>query len=147
VGQDRPGSVTLSAVLLMAFGLILALFGFAFTVFGAMFGTLRLEPELVEELGPVPESAGGVILALGLVVLVWGSLEVVAAAFVLGRRAWARYAAIVVAILGTLAGLALSLPRQNGLDPALTTATLAFAGGHAFAIWALTRNGAWFSRA
>jgi hypothetical protein len=146
-GEARPGVVTLSAVMLMVFGGVLALFGCAFTVFGAMFGTLRLEPELVAELGPVPESAGAVILGLGLVVLAWGILEVVAAAFVLGRRRWARITAIVLAVLGTLAGLALSLPGQSGLNPALMTVTLAFAGGHAFAIWALSRSGPWFSGA
>lgn len=139
--------MTLSAVMLMVFGLVLALFGFVFTVFGAMFDTLRLQPELAQELGSVPESAGALVLGLGLVVLAWGTLEVVAAAFVLARRTWARITAIVLAVLGILAGLALSLPGQGGLNPALMTATLAFAAGHAFAIWALSRSGAWFSGA
>jgi hypothetical protein len=60
----------------MVFGLVLALFGFVFTVFGAMFDTLRLQPELAQELGSVPESAGALVLGLGLVVLAWGTLEV-----------------------------------------------------------------------
>jgi hypothetical protein len=141
----RPGLVTVSAVTLMVFGVMLALFGLVFTLFGATFGTLRLQPELIEELGPVPESFGIFVLGFGLVVLVWGVLQVVSAAFVLRRRGWARVTAIVLAILGTLAGLALSLPAQGGINPVGLTLTLAFMSGHAFAIWALGSSGSWFS--
>jgi hypothetical protein len=132
--------------MLMILGVILALFGLVFTLFGAMFGTLRLQPEMIDQLGPLPESFGGFILGFGLVILTWGVLEVVTAAFVLQRRTWARITAIVLAILGTLAGLALSLPRE-GTNPVGLTITLAFMGGHAYAIWALSRSGTWFSRA
>ncbi|HYN63963.1 MAG TPA: hypothetical protein VES36_05110 [Candidatus Limnocylindrales bacterium] len=139
--------MTLSAVLLMVFGVVLTVFGLVFSLFGALFDTIRLEPELVDELGPLPESFGAFILGFGLIVLAWGALEVVAAAFVLRRRTWARITAIVLAILGTLAGLALSLPGQGGVNPVGIAVTLAFMGGHAFAIWALSRNGTWFSGA
>jgi hypothetical protein len=143
----RPGVVTVSAVTLMVLGVMLALFGLVFTLFGAMFGTLRLQPELIDQLGPLPESFGIFILGFGLAILIWGVLQVVAAAFVLRRRSWARITAIVLAILGTLAGLALSLPGQGGINPVGLTFTLAFTGGHAFAIWALGRSGTWFSGA
>jgi hypothetical protein len=136
--------VTISAVLLMIFGVMLALFGLVFTLFGAMFDTLRLQPELIDQLGPLPDSFGGFILGFGLVLLIWGVWEVVAAAFVLRRRRWARWTAIVFGILGTLAGLALSL-SGDGANPVALTITLAFMGGHAFAIWALASGGAWFS--
>jgi hypothetical protein len=142
----RPAPVTLSVVLLIIFGAMLALFGLVFVLVGAMFGTLRVQPEMVDQLGPLPESFGGVILGLGLVVLVWGALEVIAAAFVLRRHSWARITAIVLAILGALAGLALSLPGER-VNPVGMTVTLAFMGGHAFAIWALSRSGSWFSAA
>jgi hypothetical protein len=138
--------VTASAVTLMVFGVMLALFGLVFTLFGAMFSELRLRPELIDQLGPLPESFGAFLFGFGLVILAWGVLEVVAAAFVLGRRSWARITAIVLAILGTLAGLALSLPRE-GANAVGLTITLVFMGGHAYAIWALSRNGSWFSRA
>jgi hypothetical protein len=137
--------VTISAVMLMIFGVMLALFGLVFTLFGAMFDTLRLQPELIDQLGPLPDSFGGFILGFGVVILIWGVLEVVAAAFVLQRRSWARIAAIVFGILGTLAGLALSLPGGGGVNPVGLTITLAFMGGHAFATWALASSGSWFS--
>lgn len=140
----RPGSVTISAVMLMVFGVMLALFGLVFTLFGATFDTLRLQPELIDQLGPLPDSFGVFILGFGLVLLSWGVLEVVAAAFVLRRRRWARGTAIVFGIIGTLAGLALSLPG-NGANPLGLTITLAFMGGHAFAIWALASSGSWFA--
>jgi hypothetical protein len=132
--------------MLMIFGVMLGLFGLVFTLFGATFSTLRLQPELIDQLGPLPESFGGFILGFGLVILAWGVLEVVAGGFVLRRRGWARITAIVLAILGTLAGLALSLPRE-GTNPVGLTITLVFMGGHAFAIWALSRSGTWFSGA
>lgn len=131
----------------MVFGVMLALFGLVFTLFGAMFGTLRLQPELIDQLGPLPDSFGIIILGIGLVILIWGVLEVVAAAFVLRRRSWARITAIVLATLGTLAGLALSLPGKGGVNSVGLAITLAFMGGHAFAVWALSRNGTWFSGA
>jgi hypothetical protein len=139
--------VTISAVTLMVLGVMLALIGFFFTLFGALFGTLRLQPEMIDELGPLPESFGIFILGFGLVILIWGVLEVVAAAFVLQRRSWARITAIVLAILGTLAGLALSLPGEGGVNPVGLTITLAFMTGHAYAIWALGRSGTWISGA
>jgi hypothetical protein len=139
--------VTASAVMLIVFGVMLALFGLVFSLFGAMFDTLRLQPELIDQLGPLPDSFGGFILGFGLVLMAWGVLEVVAAAFVLRRRGWARWTAIVLAILGTLAGLALSLPGDAGVNPVGITTTFAFMGGHAFAIWALARSGTWFSGA
>jgi len=137
--------VTISAVVLMILGVMLALFGLVLTLFGAMFDTLRLQPELIDQLGPLPDSFGGFILGFGLVILTWGVLEVVTAAFVLRRRGWARITAVVLAILGTLAGLALSLPGQGGVNPVGLIFTLTFVGGHVFAIWALGRSGAWFS--
>jgi hypothetical protein len=142
---SRPGSVTLSAVVLMVFGVVLSLFGLVFTLFGVLFDTLRAEPELVDQLGPLPEGAGVGILIFGVVILTWGVLEVVAAAFVLGRRRWARIAAIVLAILGTLAGVALALQAQSGVNLVRIAFLLAFTSGHAFAIWALSRSGAWFA--
>jgi hypothetical protein len=137
--------VTLAAVLLMIFGAVLTLFGIVFVLSGLLFETLRTEPELIDQLGSLPPSTGAVILAIGLVILTCGVLDIVAAGFVLRRRTWARYTAIVLAVLGTLAGLALSLPDQEGVNAVRMTFTLTFLLGHAFAIWALSRAGGWFT--
>jgi hypothetical protein len=72
-------------------------------------------------------------------------LEILAGSFVLGRRSWARITAIVLAILGTLAGVALSLQGEAGINLVRITFLLAFTGGHAFTVWALSRTGAWFA--
>jgi hypothetical protein len=143
----RPGVVTTAATLLMILGGVLTLFGLLCVLIGALWDTLREQPEFIRQAGNLPESFGAFLLALGLILLVWGVLQIVAGIYVLGRRSWARITGIILAILGALAGLATSLPGEGGLNPVALAISLLFAGGHVFIIWALTSSGRWFSRA
>ena len=93
----------------------------------------------------MPASFGTFVLVLGAIMAAWGSLQVVAAIFVLTRRTWARITAMILAILGALIGLATIIPGESGLTPVGATISLLFVGAHAFAIWALASQGPWFS--
>jgi hypothetical protein len=145
MAPPRPGSITTAAILLIVFGVILGLLGLLVMLGGALFGAIRDSPELAGQLGEVPESFGVFILVLGAIMTAWGSLQVMAAIFVLSRRTWARITAMILAILGALIGLATIIPGENGINPVGATISLLFVGGHAFAIWALASQGRWFS--
>ena len=145
VGPPRPGAITAAAILLIIFGVVLALLGLLVMLGGALFPALKDSPELAGQLGAVDDSFGVFILVLGVIMAAWGGLQVVAAIFVLSRRTWARITAMILAILGALIGLATIIPGENGLSPVGATISLLFVGGHAFAIWALSSQGRWFS--
>jgi hypothetical protein len=141
----RPGTITAASIILIIFGVILGLLGLLVMLGGALFPAIKDAPELAGQLGSVPASFGTFILVLGAIMTAWGSLQVVAAIFVLARRTWARITAMILAILGALIGLASIIPGENGLTPVGATISLLFVGGHAFAIWALASQGRWFS--
>lgn len=145
MGPPRPGAITAAAILLIIFGVVLALLGLLVMLGGALFPAIKDSPELAGQLGAVDDSFGVFILVLGVIMAVWGGLQVVAAIFVLSRRTWARITAMILAILGALIGLATIIPGENGLSPVGATISLLFVGGHAFAIWALASQGRWFS--
>ena len=145
MGPPRPGAITAAAILLIIFGVVLALLGLLVMLGGALFPALKDSPELAGQLGAVDDSFGVFILVLGVIMAGWGGLQVVAAIFVLSRRTWARITAMILAILGALIGLATIIPGENGLSPVGATISLLFVGGHSFAIWALASQGRWFS--
>jgi hypothetical protein len=141
----RPGSVTASGVLLIVLGLLIALFGVMAAIVGAALPALRSSPDFIDQVGTLPESFGTFVLLLGAILLAWGVAEVLAGAFVLQRRTWARIAGIVVGILGALAGLAGSLPGQDGVNVLGLAISLLWVAAHVYAILVLIRVGAWFS--
>ena len=142
---SRPGAITAASIILIIFGVILGLLGLLVMLGGALFPAIKDSPELADQLGSVPASFGTFVLVLGAIMAAWGSLQVVAAIFVLTRRTWARITAMILAILGALIGLATIIPGENGLTPVGATISLLFVGAHAFAIWALASQGSWFS--
>lgn len=145
VGPPRPGAITAAAIVLILFGAILGLIGLLVMLGGAMFSAIKDSPELAGQLGAVDDSFGAFILVLGAVLAAWGALQVVSAIYVLSRRTWARIAAMILAILGALIGLASIIPGENGATPTGIVISLAIVGGHVFAIWALASQGRWFS--
>lgn len=145
MGSARPGSITAAAIILIIFGAILGLVGLLVMLGGALFPAIKDSPELAGQLGSVSDSFGVFILVVGVILAAWGGLQVVAAIFVLSRRTWARIAAMILAILGALVGLATIIPGENGLSALGATVSLLLVGGHAFAIWALASQGRWFS--
>lgn len=145
MGPRRPGAITAAAIILIIFGVILALLGLLIMLGGALFPAIRDSPEFAGQLGSVPDSFGTFIVVLGAIMSVWGGVQVVAAIFVLSRRIWARITAMILAILGALIGLATIIPGEAGLTPVGVSISLLFVGGHAFAIWALASQGRWFA--
>ncbi|HEX5579534.1 MAG TPA: hypothetical protein VFY43_07715 [Candidatus Limnocylindria bacterium] len=145
MGPPRPGSITAAAVVLITFGAILGLVGLLVMLGGALFSSIKDQPELAGQLGSVSDEFGVFILIVGAVLAVWGGLQVAAAIFVLRGRTWARITAMILAILGALIGLSSIIPGENGVAPAGLVISMVIVGGHAFAIWALASQGRWFS--
>jgi hypothetical protein len=70
----------------------------------------------VNQLPGVPAGVdfGGIFATVGIVILVIGILHLLAAIFIWAHRDWARYLGLVLAVLGTLLGLAaLASPRDR----------------------------------
>jgi uncharacterized membrane protein HdeD (DUF308 family) len=144
-GPARPTSMTTAGIFLIVLGVPVGLIGLLAGLAGLAFPSIRSSPEIVDQLGALPEGLGIFMLVLGVVLLAWGVTEVLAGAFVMQRRGWARIAGIVVGILGTLAGISLSLPNQAGVNYVALVIGLLFGGGHAYAVWVLVRGGDWFT--
>jgi hypothetical protein len=143
----RPAPITLAGVFLIVLGVVIGLFGLLVGLVGLAFPSIRTSPEIVDQLGALPEGLGTFMLVLGVVLLAWGVTEVLAGIYAMQRRGWARIAGIVVGILGTLAGISLGLPSPAGVNGVATSIGLLLAGAHAYAIWVLVRSGAWFNPA
>ena len=141
----RPTPVALAGRMLIIFGSLLGLLGLLFAIAGAAYPAMRRTPELAEQLASVPEGFGTVAVVLGLFLLAWGVTQVIAGAFVLRGRGWARIAGIAVGILGALTGLAGTLPGSVDANPLGPTISALFAGAHVYAIWVLIRSGEWFA--
>ena len=145
LGPPRPGVITAAAIVLIVFGAILGLIGLLVMLGGALFSSIKDQPELVGQLGSVSDAFGVFILIVGAVMATWGGLQVFAAIFVLRGRTWARITAMILAILGALIGLSTIIPGENGVAPLAIIISLVIVGAHAFAIWALASQGRWFS--
>jgi hypothetical protein len=145
LGPPRPGVITAAAIVLIVFGAILGLFGLLIMLGGALFSSIKDQPELVGQLGSVSDSFGVFILIVGAVMATWGGLQVFAAIFVLRGRTWARITAMILAILGALIGLSTIIPGENGVTAVALTISLVIVGADAFAIWVLASQGRWFA--
>ena len=145
LGPPRPGVITAAAVVLIVFGAILGLIGLLVMLGGALFSSIKDQPELVGQLGSVSDAFGVFILIVGVIMATWGGLQVFAAIFVLRGRTWARIMAMILAILGALIGLSTIIPGENGVTAVGVTISLVIVGAHAFAIWALASQGRWFA--
>jgi hypothetical protein len=136
--------VTAASIGLIVLGTIFALFGLACVLAGALWDSLMEQPEFADQIGAVPDGFATLVLVLGVILLTWGVLEILAGSFALARHAWARIAAIILGILGVLAGLATLLGGNSTAFGVGFSAVLV--AGHAFAIWAMASSGRWFSR-
>jgi hypothetical protein len=146
VEPPRPPAVTAAGIILIVLGILIGLIGLLFVLVGVAYPAMQNSPDLVGELGPLPEGFGVFILGIGLVLLAWGVAEALAGIFSLQRRTWARITGIVVGVLGALGGLASSIPPPTGANVAVIVIALLFLGAHVYVIWVLVRSGAWFSR-
>ena len=115
--SPRPGAITAASVILTSSRRDPGPAGAAGHAGRCALPAIQDSPELADQLGSVPASFGTFILVLGAIMVAWGTLQVVAAIFVLTRRTWARITAMILAILGALIGLATIIPGENGLTP------------------------------
>jgi hypothetical protein len=153
----RPGSVTTAAITLIVFGVLTALFSVLIFLAGAVVMGSPDAPELAP-LGTMAGAAGGIVIAIAAIMLLWGILEVVAGINVLSRREWARFTGMILGIIGALFSLLIVVGTltgggsglEGGADAAsaVTGAVifLVFLVGYVFVVWALIASGRWFSR-
>jgi hypothetical protein len=136
--------VTAAAVILIVLGVLIGLFGVLSLLAGALFPTVADTTEFREQFGEVSGALGGLLLTVGLIILAYGAVQVVAGIFVLPGRAWARIGGLVLAALGILFSLVGVLPGENGAGASIVFAVLLAA--YAYAAWVLASTGWWFSR-
>ena len=58
LGPPRPGVITAAAIVLIVFGAILGLIGLLVMLGGALFSSIKDQPELVAQLGSVSDAFG-----------------------------------------------------------------------------------------
>ena len=141
---ERPGPVTAAAVILIALGVIVALFGALSLFAGAVFPSVADSPEFREQFGDVSEALGGLFLVVGVIVLAYGMMEVLTGIFALSGRAWSRISGLIVAVLGILFSLLGVLPGEDGAGVSFVFVALLAAYG--YVAWVLASRGWWFSR-
>jgi hypothetical protein len=132
-------------VILIVFGVIVALFGALTLLVAAVFPTMADSPEFRDQLGPMAAAFGALILTFGIILLAYGVLEVLAGIFVLSGRTWARIVGLIVAVLGILFSLVGVLPGESS-SAAANVVSLVLLVAYGFVAWVLASRGAWFTR-
>ncbi len=140
--QARPGSVTASAAILIALGVLVSLFGLLSLFAGAVFPSVADSPEFRQQFGDLSGALGGLLLALGVIVLAYGVLELLTGIFLLSGRGWARISGLVVAVLGIMFSLLGILPGEGGAGASIVFVILLAAYG--YVAWVLASTGSWF---
>ena len=138
----RPGVVTAAGVVMIVIGALIGLFGLIAALVGSQWASFIRNPQVVDQIGVLPDSAGRVLALGGLILISIGVLELVSGIYVLMARGWARILGIVLASIGSLfwALSVVSVTARSVVVP------LVLLGASAFVIWALAANGAYFSR-
>ena len=143
LGMPRPGMVTGAAVTMIVLGALIVLLGLVFLIFGAFVGGASNQVNAqFPEFSGMAGAVAGLIIALALIFLAFGILDIVAGANVLGGRSWARITGIVLAAIVGLLSLSNIFGGRNGGGVVLGLIVLA---ANAFIIWALATTGGWFA--
>jgi len=137
---ERPGPVTASAIILIALGGLLVLLGLLFVLTAPIMGDLANDPDFVEQFGDISDSLQSFALTLGVVMGLFGAVQLVAGAFVLMLRTWARVTGMICAVLGGLFALLFVFSGQ----PVSAFIGLIVVAGYGYAFWALTTRGTAF---
>ena len=143
----RPVGVLISAIILIALGLLFALFGGLFLLAGSVVDQLTTE----QTQGVPPELISSLVSTFGGVLLVVGILQVIGGVAAAARRNWGRILAIILSICGLLLGLLFLVAAAS---PEATTESQQGALGiglvlvlaYGFSIVALARAGAYYGR-
>jgi len=99
---ERPTGVTIVGILLILFGLLALLGGVMLMFVGTAMPGIALIPEGTEG---AEEAAGmftAIMGAMGVVMIVFGLLELLTGIFVLKGAGWARWIAIILGVLSLL---------------------------------------------
>jgi hypothetical protein len=136
----RPGPVTASGIILLGLGGLLVLLGLLFVITAPLMGDLANDPDFVAQFGDISDSLQSFALTLGIVMGLFGGVQLVAGAFVLQRRTWARVTGMICAVLGGLFALLFVFSGQ----PVSAAIGLVVVGSYGYAFWALTTRGSAF---
>jgi len=138
----RPGVVTAASVVMIVIGALVSLFGLIAALVGSQWQSFIRNPQVVDQIGVLPDSAGRILVLGGLILVTIGVLELVSGIYVLMARGWARILGLVLASIGSLfwALSVVSVTARSAVVP------LVLLGASAFVIWALAGNGAYFNR-
>ena len=134
--------VTAAGVVMIVIGTLISLFGLIAALVGSQWESFIRNPQVVDQIGVLPDSAGRLLALLGLILITVGVLKLVSGVYVLMGRGWARILGIVLASIGSLFW-ALSV---TGVTARSSVVPLVLLGASAFVVWALAANGAYFSR-
>lgn len=137
---ERPGAVTASGVILIVLGGLLVLLGLLFVLTAPLMGDLANDPDFVAQFGDISDSLQSFALTLGIVMGMFGAVQLLAGSFVLMRRTWARVTGMICAVLGGLFALLFVFSGQ----PISTVIGLAVVTSYGYAFWVLTTRGSVF---
>jgi hypothetical protein len=149
-----PAIVTAAAMAMLILGGLIVLVGLILLIVGSVVGGVDSEHAVFRSYaGLAGEYATGILIGIALIVLALGIIHLIAGAYVLRGRSWARVTAIVVAaIMAILAlssfALVIGSPSYylaTGTVPVRVAVGLAIIGAYAFVIRGLTAADSWFA--
>lgn len=138
--------VVAGAAFLLVVGVLFALIGALFGVFaGLVVGGLGGGIDAEGSGAPIAGAVGGMAVVVGLAVLAWGIVQVVAGAGMLAHRRWGRVLGLIVGVVGLgFYGLALANGLAAGTVDLLNVAVVA---GYALVALGLAVGAAHFREA
>lgn len=137
----RPPAVTASGVILMAVGGLLTLLGLLFVLAAPGLADIADDPDFVTQLGYDPAVLQSFALTFGIMLGIFGAIQLVSGAFVMLLRSWARILGMICAVLGAM----FSLLFVFSGEVAFGAVGLVIFASYAYAFWALTTRGVAFS--
>ena len=143
-----PGSRPATSLVVVGAAIFLLVAGGLVSLIGAMFGVLGGLVAGVAAEAPewVGAAAGGVVV-IGLLVTVWGILQLVAGAAMLAHRPWGRRLGLGVGVAGlAFTGLSLANGLAAGVADSSLGLSLVLVAGYGFTVLALAAGGEHFRR-
>lgn len=139
----RPTHITVSAVMLIAFGAFVSLVGLALVVIGLLGRDPANPPAGADP--PTAQVSWVAAVAVGSGLLAYGIAQVVTGVGALGGRNWARPAGVGVAGIGALITVGGLFAPVGGPSAGATTILLPFLGAYLYTAWAVAAHPQWFS--
>ncbi len=143
--SQRPGAVTIAAIILIVLGVLTAIVG-VFALLAASLFSSGMNIPGMEQFGEGAAGAiGSVLIVIGAVIIVFGVLQVVSGINLFSARSWARILGIVLAVMGGLFGLLAVIPSSSASNRAPVFGIILLVA-YVFTVWALATTGRYFRR-